>query len=153
MDLNLQFPAGWENAKEIKFAHGFSSPAPRDYVGTGPLVAPEAVAVYNFTLEHNFSIIISYHTQGKEIYWNYQNIYSSCSLGIAKKFASVSGYKVADVPFNSSFAGYRDWFIQKYNRPGYTIEAGLGKNPLPISQFTEIYNDNLGILILGMVFA
>lgn len=33
VDLNLQFPAGWENARQIKFAQGFTSPAPRDYVG------------------------------------------------------------------------------------------------------------------------
>ena len=34
---------------------------------------------------------------------------------------------------------------------GYTIEAGIGENPLPISQFDEIYNDNIGILILGAI--
>lgn len=34
---------------------------------------------------------------------------------------------------------------------GYTIEAGFGENPLPISQFNEIYRDNLGILLLGAV--
>ena len=34
---------------------------------------------------------------------------------------------------------------------GYTIEAGLGENPLPISQFDKIYRDNLGILVLGAV--
>lgn len=33
VDLNLQFPAGWEEARRIKFAQGFTSPAPRDYVG------------------------------------------------------------------------------------------------------------------------
>ena len=32
---------------------------------------------------------------------------------------------------------------------GFTIEAGLGKNPLPLSQFEEIYKDNLGILVLS----
>ena len=47
--------------------------------------------------------------------------------------------------------GYKDWFIQIYNRPGYTIEAGLGENPLPISQFDIIYKDNIGILILGAI--
>ena len=61
------------------------------------------------------------------------------------------GYKVTEVPYNSSFAGYKDWFILEYNRPGYTIEAGLGTNPLPISQFNKIYNDNLGILIFGII--
>ena len=33
VDLNLQFPAGWEQAREIKFSQGFTSPAPRDFVG------------------------------------------------------------------------------------------------------------------------
>ena len=33
IDLNLQFPAGWEQAKQIKFSQGFTSPAPRDFVG------------------------------------------------------------------------------------------------------------------------
>ncbi len=36
IDLNLQFPAGWENAKRIKYAQGYTKPAPRDYVGEAP---------------------------------------------------------------------------------------------------------------------
>ena len=49
------------------------------------------------------------------------------------------------------YINLNDWFIQDYNRPGYTIESGIGENPLPISQFDEIYQDNIGILILGAV--
>lgn len=149
VDLNLQFPAGWENAKKIKYDLGFTSPAPRDFVGYGPLTEPEALAIYNFTLRYNFSLVIAYHTQGKEIYWNFQNINPPKGYEIGKQFASASGYSLTDVTYNSSFAGYKDWFIQSYNKPGYTIEAGIGNNPLPISQFDEIYNDNIGILILG----
>lgn len=151
VDLNLQFPAGWEQAKEIKFSQGFTTPAPRDFVGDGPLVAPEALAVYNFTLSHNFGLILAYHTQGKEIYWQFQNYATPRAQAIGQQFANVSGYRLAEVPYNSSFAGYKDWFLQQYRRPGYTIEAGIGENPLPISQFNEIYRDNLGILVLGMV--
>ena len=151
VDLNLQFPAGWEEAKRIKFEQGFNSPAPRDFVGNGPLVAPEALAVYNFTLSHNFELVIAYHTQGQEIYWQFQNYATNRGRLIGEQFANVSGYRLADVPYNSSFAGYKDWFLQQYRRPGYTIEAGIGNNPLPISQFNEIYSDNLGILVLGMV--
>ena len=151
IDLNLQFPAGWQEARQIKFSQGFTTPAPRDFVGDGPLVAPEALAVYNFTLSHNFELILAYHTQGKEIYWQFQNYASPRAMAIGEQFASVSGYRLADVPFSSSFAGYKDWFLQEYRRPGYTIEAGLGQNPLPISQFNKIYNDNLGILVLGMI--
>ena len=54
-----------------------------------------------------------------------------------------------ETPYASGFAGSKDWFIQQFERPGYTIEAGLGVKPLPISQFDRIYRDNLGILTMG----
>ncbi|MCI8384393.1 MAG: hypothetical protein HFJ33_06015 [Clostridia bacterium] len=151
VDLNLQFPAGWEKAKEIKYAQGFTRPSPRDFVGYGPLTEPEALAIYNFTLSHDFRLVIAYHTQGQEIYWQFQNFNPPNSQAIGEQFAEASGYTLAKTPYNSSFAGYKDWFIQTYNRPGYTIEAGIGENPLPISQFDTIYQDNLGILVLGAV--
>lgn len=124
VDLNLQFPAGWEKARKIKYEQGFTTPAPRDFVGEGPLTQPEALMLYNLTLEHNFVLTISYHTQGKEIYWNFQNINPPNGYQIGRKFGEVSGYTLTEVPYNSSFAGYKDWFIQNYNKPGYTIEAG-----------------------------
>lgn len=151
MDLNLQFPAGWEKAREIKYSQGFTKPAPRDFVGYGPLTEPESLAIYNFTLAHDFRLVVAYHTQGKEIYWQFQNFNPTNSLYIGNQFAKASGYNLASTPYNSSFAGYKDWFIQNYNRPGYTVEAGIGQNPLPISQFDQIYKDNIGILVLGAV--
>ena len=153
MDLNLQFPANWEQAKKIKYEQGFISPAPRDFVGFGPLTEPEALAVYQFTLSHNFQLILAYHTQGEVIYWQYLNYLPPASYYIGEQFSIASGYLLETTPYESSFAGFKDWFIQNYNRPGYTIEAGLGKSPLPISQFNSIYNDNLGILVLGAVLA
>lgn len=66
-----------------------------------------------------------------------------------REFARVSGYILDDTIETNSYAGLRDWFISKYNRPGYTVETGKGQNPLPISQFDKIYNDNIGILVLG----
>ena len=117
----------------------------------GPLTEPESLSIYNFTLSHNFELIIAYHTQGREIYWQFQDYTPEISRSIANTFSEVSGYSVEDTPYNSSFAGYKDWFIQNYSKPGFTIEAGEGKNPLPISQFDKIYQDNIGILVLGMV--
>lgn len=151
VDLNLQFPAGWEDARKIKFGQGYTKPAPRDFVGYGPLTEPEALAIYNFTLIHDFKLILAYHTQGEVIYWKFANYLPENSEEIGKKFAKASGYSLDTTPPESSFAGYKDWFIQEYNKPGYTIEAGLGKNPLPIAQFDKIYNDNIGILVLGAV--
>lgn len=149
VDLNLQFPAGWEQARRIKFSQGFITPAPRDFVGYGPLTEPESLSVYNFTLEHNFRLVLACHSQGEVIFWQFQNYNPPRARKIGESFERASGYTLEDTPFNSSFAGYKDWFIQNYNRPGYTVEVGLGENPLPISQFDKIYNDNLGVLVLG----
>ena len=151
VDLNLQFPAGWLNARKIKFAQGYTKPAPRDFVGEGPLTEPEALALYNFTLIHDFRLILAYHTQGEVIYWKYADYLPEGSQEIGERFAETSGYSLDLTKTESAFAGYKDWFIQEYNRPGYTIEAGLGENPLPISQFEKIYNDNIGILVLGAI--
>lgn len=151
VDLNLQFPAGWENARAIKFAQGYTRPSPRDFVGYGPLTEPESLALYNFTLIHDFRLILAYHTQGEVIYWKYADYLPENSQEIGERFAEASGYTLDITPPESAFAGYKDWFIQEYNRPGYTIEAGLGENPLPISQFDQIYSDNIGILVLGAV--
>lgn len=150
VDLNLQFPAGWELAKEIKYSQGYTLPAPRDYVGPAPLTAPESVAVYELTRQSDFRLILCYHTQGEVIYWKYKDYEPECSRRIAEAFAKSSGYALEETPAASGNAGYKDWFIQDYNRPGYTIEVGLGENPLPISQFDEIYRRNLGILIGGI---
>lgn len=150
VDLNLQFPAGWEQARQIKFSQGYTTPAPRDYVGEGPLTEPESLAVYDFTLEQKFDLILAYHSQGEVIYWKYLDYEPDRSLEIARYFGEVSGYMVEETPQASGYAGYKDWFIQEYNRPGYTIEVGIGENPLPLEQFPKIYADNIGILLGGM---
>lgn len=150
IDLNLQFPAGWENAREIKFAQGFTTPAPRDYVGEAPLSAIESINMYRFTASHDFRLILAYHTQGEVIYWKYLDYEPENSRRIAEYFGEVSGYLVEETPFSSGYAGYKDWFIEAYGRPGYTIEAGLGVNPLDMGQFAKIYEDNKYILLGGM---
>ncbi len=120
-------------------------------MGEKPLSQPESLALYNFTLQHNFRLVIAYHTQGKEIYWQFENYTPQESLYIGKAFSQASGYNLAVTPYNSSFAGFKDWFIKDFRRPGFTIEAGLGNNPLSINQFNEIYNNNIGILVLGAI--
>lgn len=149
VDLNLQYPAGWDTARAIKFAQGYDRPAPRDFVGEAPLAAPEATALAAFTESVDPALILAYHTQGNVIYWKYLNFEPEGSRALAERFAAVSGYAYEDTPYASGFAGYKDWFIQNYDRPGYTIECGLGENPLPLSQFESIYAANLGILTLA----
>lgn len=150
VDLNLNYPAGWETAREIKFSQGFTRPGPRDFVGQAPLDQRESRALATFTRRIDPALVLAYHSQGQVIYWQFQDIEVPGARELGERFAEVSGYTLEDTPYASSFAGYKDWFIQEFGRPGYTIEVGLGENPLPLQQFPEIYRDNLGILTLAM---
>ena len=149
VDLNLQYPADWLRAREIKFSQGFTRPAPRDYVGRAPLSQRETIALAEYTEDVDPELVLAYHTQGKVIYWQFEDYDIPGARELAEEFAQVSGYALEDTPYQSAYAGYKDWFIQTFRRPGFTIEAGSGENPLPISQFDEIYRDNLGILVTG----
>ena len=98
------------------------------------------------------AMTLSYHTQGEVIYWKFLDMEPEGARALGERFARVSGYALEDTPYASGFAGYKDWFIQVFDRPGYTIEAGLGESPLPLSQFDSIYERNFGILALGLQY-
>lgn len=139
-DLNLQYPANWEKAKQIKFEQGFVNPAPRDYVGSKPLSARESRALYDFTQKTKPDTIIALHTQGNVIYWKFASYEPKGAYELGVKLAEASGYALSQTPPVSDNAGYKDWFIQDFNRPGYTVEMGVGESPLPLSQFDSIYS-------------
>jgi len=145
VDLNNQYPANWEVEKERKEP---KSPSPRDFPGKDPLTEPEAIAMANLAKQNLFDCLIALHTQGEEFYWGYERLEPIESERIAAEFARVSGYK--SVRYIDSHAGYKDWFIQEFRRPGFTIELGKGINPLPLSQFDTIYQKMLGIFIAAL---
>ena len=147
VDLNLNYPAGWLQAREIKFSQGFTRPGPRDYVGRAPLNQAETRLLAGYTEFVDPDLVLAYHSQGKEIYWQFRDIQVPGAEELGRRLAEVSGYRLAEVPFESAFAGYKDWFIQEFRKPGYTVEVGSGTNPLSLEQFDEIYRDNLGILV------
>ena len=146
VDLNLNYPAGWLQAREIKFSQGFTTPGPRDYVGRSPLNQFETQALAGYTEYIDPALVLALHAQGEEIYWTFNDIFVPGAEELGRKMAQASGYTLATPPVNSSFAGYKDWFIQEFGRPGYTIEVGRGENPLPLSQFDAIYRATAPIL-------
>ena len=147
VDLNLQYPAGWLKAREIKFSQGYTRPGPRDYVGRAPLSQKESRALAGYTEYMDPELILAFHAQGQEIYWQFDGIEVPGAEELGRRLAEVSGYTLTEPAEVSSYAGYKDWFIKTFRRPGYTIEVGRGTNPLPLEQFDEIYGDNLGILV------
>ncbi|QFT89829.1 Gamma-D-glutamyl-L-diamino acid endopeptidase 1 [Bacillus sp. THAF10] len=145
IDLNKHFPANWEiekNRKEEK------TPSPRDFPGFSPLTEPEAKAMEALTRAEDFDMVIAVHTQGEEFYWGYEGFEPKESEKMAEEFERVSTYK--SVRYVDSHAGFKDWFIQEFRKPGFTLELGRGINPLPLSQYDTIYKKTLGIFIAAL---
>jgi len=116
-------------------------------VGRAPLTQPEAAALAAYTVEVDPALVLAFHSQGQVIYWQFDGIEVPGARELGEALAAASGYLLDDTPYESSFAGYKDWFIKYFRRPGYTVEVGLGENPLPLEQFPRIYAENLGLLI------
>ena len=150
VDLNLNYPAGWEDACRIKAARGFSAPAPRDYPGARALSEPETMALAGYTCCVHPDLLFAYHAQGRVIYHRFGEIRLPQAESLAAAFAAVSGYALEDVPPESANGGYKDWFIQRFRRPAFTIEAGLGENPLPLSQLPQMIAENERLLAVAM---
>jgi g-D-glutamyl-meso-diaminopimelate peptidase len=145
VDLNKQFPANWEIDKKRK-APKF--PSPRDYPGTAPLTEPEAIAMAQLALKRGFNSVVAFHTQGEELYWGYEGYEPPESAEMASMFEKNSGYKA--IQYVDSHGGYKDWFLQEFRQPGFTIELGKGINPLPLSQFNDIVQKAEGIFVTAL---
>lgn len=151
VDINHNYNAMWQLSKEAEASYGVYGPGPTRYSGPYPVSEPETKSMVRFTNSHNFRLVLAYHSQGEVIYWQYGEMTPSESKRIGELFAKASGYSLTETTGIASYAGYKDWFIQDHRRPGFTIEVGKGKNPLPISQFDKIYDDNEEILLLASV--
>ena len=133
IDLNKQFPANWDAYKQAVYCQ---EPYYRDFPGWTPLTEPEAAAMKSLTEKRNFSRVAALHTQGEEFYWGYGQMEPIESQTIAAAMEKAGGLR--SIRNVKSHAGYRDWFISAFRRPGFTLELGKGINPLPLSQFDEI---------------
>lgn len=150
VDLNHNYNAGWQECKKAERKEGITAPGPTRYGGNSPESEPETKALVALSRKEQFDLSVSYHTQGEEIYYQYGFLLPPRSEQIAQAFSDVSGYRLSSPPAVASHGGYKDWFIQEFQKPGFTIEAGLGQNPLPFSQLEDIYQKNKGILALSM---
>lgn len=144
VDLNLNYPTRWEEARAIKAAAGITGPGPRDYPGEAPLDQPEAKALYDLTCRFLPHTVAAWHSQGGEIYAADDRGLMP-DEGLAQRLASASGYRLCDPAPESANAGFRDWFMAEFHRPGYTIEAGRGENPLPQTDLPKLFEENLPI--------
>ena len=147
VDLNLNYPTRWEQACSIKRALGVCGPSPRDYPGRKPLDQPETKALAAFTACVRPDLMLALHAQGSVIYPGSAGAEPPGSAALAQEFSRLSGYAVEQVPPESANAGFKDWFLQRFYRPAFTIEVGMGHNPLPLSDLDGIYRRMLPVLV------
>lgn len=147
VDLNHNYDAAWEESVKAAAQMGITGPGPRRYPGPFPESEPESHTVAAFTRGHDIQLALSYHSQGRVIFWNFMGMADERARQIGLALSQDSGYKLEEAEGIASTGGYKDWFVKAYRRPAYTVEVGEGKNPLPISQFDSIYADNIKMLL------
>lgn len=142
VDINHNYNAGWQMVIE--------RPAPSKFGGEYPESEPETQAAVNFIRSNDINMILAFHSQGKEIYYDFDGMTALRSNEIANKLAAESGYAVARPEGSAAFGGCKDWFIKEFGREGFTIEIGQGKNPLPVQMLDEIYDENARLVLSAM---
>lgn len=139
VDINHNFDAGFTILRAMEKASGITSPSPSQYGGEFPNSEPETRAIVKLIRKYYVETLYAFHSQGEEIFYEYGINTPPKSVYIAKLIAQTSGYSLVKNGGLCSHGGCKDFFIEKYSRPGFTVEVGKGKNPLPISDLPSIY--------------
>ncbi len=151
VDINHNFDAGWEELQKIERAAGIYGPGPTRYGGPSPESEPETCALTSYCRKNSVCHVLAFHSQGEEIYWRYGERTPEKGKKMAEIFAASTGYTLEAPVGLASHGGFKDWFIEKFGRPGFTIEIGRGKNPLSSALLNEVYNRLEEMMVLGAV--
>lgn len=139
VDLNHNFNAGWKKLQALEQKNGIFSPSPRQYGGATPESEPETQALAALCRRVQPAHAVSLHTQGEVIYWQYGHRTPERARLMAEVLSSASGYALDEPTGLANGGGFKDWFIEEFARPAFTVECGRGKNPLPMSDFEPLY--------------
>lgn len=146
VDLNQNFPADWEQVT--------TAPAPSyaTYRGPNALSEPESQALANLAGSRTWAATISYHSMGNIIYWDYRgNKVSAQSKALADLVSAKTGYRLAGA---SGHGGFKDWVqIKDSPIPSLTLEVGSVSCPMPVTEFTDVWNRNNEVWALVMKYA
>lgn len=151
VDLNHNFNAGWDKLQQAERKNGIVGPAARQWGGPHPHSEPETVTMVALCDRLLPRHAVALHSQGEEIYWQYGVHTPPKAKLMADAMAAVSGYIVSHPTGLASHGGFKDWFIETYRKPAFTIELGKGVNPLPLNCFEATYRKAREMLILSLL--
>ncbi|MCM1545162.1 MAG: M14 family metallocarboxypeptidase [Ruminococcus sp.] len=139
VDINHNFNAGWEILRRMEEESGITAPSARQFGGEHPESEAETKAITKLCRMRPFRQAMAIHSQGEELYWQYGENTPNSSTMIAKILADSCDYSLVSNDGLASHGGFKDWFIEEFSRPGFTLEIGKGENPLPASDLSDIY--------------
>ena len=151
VDINHNFNADWYALREMEMQAGINSPSPRRYGGAFPESEPETRAIVRLCRNIDVDMLVALHSQGEEIYYEYGKSTPQKSLHIAKMLSALTDYTLVKNQGLCSSGGLKDWFIEEFKRPAFTVEIGKGKNPLPVEDVDKIYERLEAMLVVGMM--
>ena len=140
VDLNHNYDAGFYEYKIIEKEQKITQGATK-YSGEAPESEPEVSALASFIRYNADELcgVLTLHSQGEEIYYKSQDKCPKKSEFVAKQVAKMTSYKLSKASGTASYGGLTDWLIRKYDIPSFTLECGLGENPLPPYLSADIY--------------
>ena len=140
VDLNRNFPLGFGLGPNVS-----STPSLSHYPGSCPFSEAETQAIGILLNENDFVTCINYHSMGNVIYYgastNSPEVASGCN-NMANIVQAINGYRKEYC--GNAIGSFADYFGTVENAPSVTIEIGTA-NPVPISQFSNIYNRNISV--------
>ena len=132
VDLNRNFSPGWETVSER------STPSADFFKGNTPGDQAEASALMALVDENKPRLVLSYHSYGDLVYWQYGQTEPlwSANQTLAQHISNLTGHYLAGY---SNEAGFTNWCIIERKIPAVVIETGTVPTPLPLSQFAPLW--------------
>ena len=150
VDINHNFPAGWRELHRLEQQNGIFGPSVTRFGGEHAASEPETAALINLCESICFKHILAFHSQGEVIYHRYKK-YLSKAEKQANILSSISGYALEEPEGLAVGGGFKDYFIDKYSKPAFTIEVGKGENPLDSALAEEIYEKIKQMLLTAIM--
>ena len=150
VDINRNFDSGWDEMRLSAMERGIIGPSPEGWTGSHPASEPETRAIVELCETEKFHHLIAFHSQGEVIYWHYRNFTPPIAHIMAEILSMSSGYALGEPDRSASAAGLKDWFMERYGLPAFTVEVASGECPVPLSGFPFLYRRLKEMLMLGV---
>lgn len=139
VDLNHNYDAGFAAYRVKEREAGITGGAPTRYSGEYPFSEPETAALAALLAVLRPEAVLTLHSQGEEIFYHPVSPPIPRAAEIGARLARETGYRLGEADGMAAYGGMSDYAAEALGLRAYTLECGLGQNPLPIRAAPGIY--------------